>query len=358
MPPSSHTTAAPAANSRGPSTPASARAGSAREARVVVEEREEGGRVADRVGDRLGHGCASTDYVRIATRPRTRHPATFSVLRLAALVLSAGHRRRLRPCGTAASGCSPCWPLRCSGCCWPGSAPSTRSACGPASSSTSPAAGCCAMPRSCSPRGSRWPPPERASSSATSFAGAPPGPALAVLVAALPVALLPSLAWGVGGRVTAVEVPADLRSAATMLSEQPPGPVGLLPWSQYRRYGVERRPGLADPRTPDGRPARGVRRRPPPRRRRRAGGGPGGPRASAARIAAGTPPAAGPGRRGCALGRSSRRTPGCRTRWPTALPPTAQGRPRRPGGQRGRARRRAAGRRRSAPGGLDAGGGS
>jgi hypothetical protein len=62
------------------------------------------------------------------------------------------------------------------------------------------------------------------------------GPALAVLVAALPIALLPSLAWGVGGRVTAVEVPADLRSAATMLSEQPPGAVGLLPWSQYRRY--------------------------------------------------------------------------------------------------------------------------
>ena len=63
------------------------------------------------------------------------------------------------------------------------------------------------------------------------------GPALAVLVAVLPLALLPSLAWGVGGRVTAVEVPADLRSVATMLSEQPAGPVGLLPWSQYRRYG-------------------------------------------------------------------------------------------------------------------------
>ena len=62
------------------------------------------------------------------------------------------------------------------------------------------------------------------------------GPALAVLVAALPIALLPSLAWGVGGRVTAVEVPADLRSAATLLSEQPSGTVGLLPWSQYRRY--------------------------------------------------------------------------------------------------------------------------
>ena len=63
------------------------------------------------------------------------------------------------------------------------------------------------------------------------------GPALAVLVAVLPVVLLPSLAWGVGGRVTAVEVPGDLRATATMLSKGPPGSVGLLPWSQYRRYG-------------------------------------------------------------------------------------------------------------------------
>jgi hypothetical protein len=63
------------------------------------------------------------------------------------------------------------------------------------------------------------------------------GPALAVLVAALPLVLLPSLAWGVGGRVTAVEVPADLRSVAALLSDQSPGSVGVLPWSQYRRYG-------------------------------------------------------------------------------------------------------------------------
>jgi hypothetical protein len=65
----------------------------------------------------------------------------------------------------------------------------------------------------------------------------PAGVALAVLVAVLPVVLLPSLAWGVGGRVTAVEVPHDLREAATVLSGAPPGTVGLLPWSQYRRYG-------------------------------------------------------------------------------------------------------------------------
>lgn len=62
------------------------------------------------------------------------------------------------------------------------------------------------------------------------------GPALVVLLAALPVALLPSLAWGVGGRVGAVEVPADLRAAAQRLSEDGRGTVGLLPWSQYRRY--------------------------------------------------------------------------------------------------------------------------
>jgi hypothetical protein len=63
------------------------------------------------------------------------------------------------------------------------------------------------------------------------------GPALAVLLAALPVALLPSLAWGVGGRVAAVDVPPDLRVVATLLSADPQGTVGLLPWSQYRRYG-------------------------------------------------------------------------------------------------------------------------
>lgn len=62
------------------------------------------------------------------------------------------------------------------------------------------------------------------------------GPALAVLVAALPVVLLPSMAWGVGGRVSAVSVPTDLRTVASLLSQEEPGTVGLLPWSQYRRY--------------------------------------------------------------------------------------------------------------------------
>ncbi|MEO6413744.1 MAG: hypothetical protein ABIO48_14245 [Pedococcus sp.] len=48
---------------------------------------------------------------------------------------------------------------------------------------------------------------------------------------------LPSLAWGVQGRVAAVEVPRDLRGAASLLSQAEPGAVALLPWRQYRRYG-------------------------------------------------------------------------------------------------------------------------
>ena len=62
------------------------------------------------------------------------------------------------------------------------------------------------------------------------------GPALAALVTALPVVLMPSLAWGVGGRLDAVDVPADLRAVTAELSQEAPGTVGLLPWSQYRRY--------------------------------------------------------------------------------------------------------------------------
>lgn len=48
--------------------------------------------------------------------------------------------------------------------------------------------------------------------------------------------LLPTLAWGERGRLEAVAVPADLRRAASVLSDAPAGEVGLLPWRQYRRY--------------------------------------------------------------------------------------------------------------------------
>jgi hypothetical protein len=59
-------------------------------------------------------------------------------------------------------------------------------------------------------------------------------PAVALsLVAPL---LLPTLAWGARARLDAVSVPADLRRGADLLSQAPPGAVGLLPWGQYRRY--------------------------------------------------------------------------------------------------------------------------
>ncbi len=62
------------------------------------------------------------------------------------------------------------------------------------------------------------------------------GTITAVALALAAVLSLPSLAWGVHGRLTAVEVPADLRAAAAVLSAAPPGEVGVLPWRQYRRY--------------------------------------------------------------------------------------------------------------------------
>lgn len=61
------------------------------------------------------------------------------------------------------------------------------------------------------------------------------GPATAVLVLA-PVALNPLLAWGAHGRLVAVDVPGEYRSAVQQLNALPPGDVGALPWSQYRRY--------------------------------------------------------------------------------------------------------------------------
>ncbi len=62
------------------------------------------------------------------------------------------------------------------------------------------------------------------------------GVVAAVVLVALPVLTLPSLAWGVGGRLSAVQVPTDIRSAAARLSSLPAGTVGVLPWSQYRQY--------------------------------------------------------------------------------------------------------------------------
>ncbi|PRY61530.1 hypothetical protein BCF74_10588 [Knoellia remsis] len=60
-------------------------------------------------------------------------------------------------------------------------------------------------------------------------------PLAALALLALP-AMLPSLAWGVGGRLSAVAVPEDLSEAARVASGAGDGAVALLPWGQFRRY--------------------------------------------------------------------------------------------------------------------------
>lgn len=66
--------------------------------------------------------------------------------------------------------------------------------------------------------------------------GRPWATAAAVVLTLVPIALLPTLAWGVGGRLQSVEVPEGYRQVADSASMLPRGVVGLLPWSQYRRY--------------------------------------------------------------------------------------------------------------------------
>ncbi|KGN32690.1 hypothetical protein N802_17175 [Knoellia sinensis KCTC 19936] len=61
------------------------------------------------------------------------------------------------------------------------------------------------------------------------------GPVAALLIA-LPMLLSPQLVWGIGGRLEAVTVPSDIEAGLSRLEQAPPGDVGLLPWSQYRRY--------------------------------------------------------------------------------------------------------------------------
>jgi hypothetical protein len=57
----------------------------------------------------------------------------------------------------------------------------------------------------------------------------------AVLLAALPVVALPTLAWGVGGRLAAADYPADWLGLRAAVAHAPPGPVAALPWGTYRR---------------------------------------------------------------------------------------------------------------------------
>ncbi|GAA4607256.1 hypothetical protein GCM10023195_27360 [Actinoallomurus liliacearum] len=60
-------------------------------------------------------------------------------------------------------------------------------------------------------------------------------PELAVLAFLVPVALLPGLAWGAGGRLAAVRYPADWSRARAVVAAEP-GTVLVLPWEAYRTY--------------------------------------------------------------------------------------------------------------------------
>lgn len=57
----------------------------------------------------------------------------------------------------------------------------------------------------------------------------------AVLLAVAPVLTLPTLAWGVGGRLAASDYPLDWLALRAAVHAAPPGEVGVLPWGTYRR---------------------------------------------------------------------------------------------------------------------------
>jgi hypothetical protein len=71
--------------------------------------------------------------------------------------------------------------------------------------------------------------------------------AWAVLLAVLPVLALPSLAWGVGGRLTAAQYPADWQGLRGAVAQAPPGQVAALPWGTYRRLDWEGDRVVLDP---------------------------------------------------------------------------------------------------------------
>jgi hypothetical protein len=60
---------------------------------------------------------------------------------------------------------------------------------------------------------------------------------MGLLAVLAPVALLPSLAWGAGGRLDAVRYPSDwARARAIIEADRVPGEVLVLPWAAHRGY--------------------------------------------------------------------------------------------------------------------------
>ena len=76
----------------------------------------------------------------------------------------------------------------------------------------------------------------------------PWGPVVAVCLLLLPVAVLPSLAWGVAGRVQPVAWPQDWVRLPTVLGPQAgPGDVLVLPWHLYRAWDWNGERTVLDP---------------------------------------------------------------------------------------------------------------
>lgn len=72
-------------------------------------------------------------------------------------------------------------------------------------------------------------------------------PAAALLVL-LPVAVLPSLGWGVFGRLTTVDYPGDFAQVrARVAADDRPGAVVVLPFDAYRRFGWNHDRTVLDP---------------------------------------------------------------------------------------------------------------
>jgi hypothetical protein len=74
------------------------------------------------------------------------------------------------------------------------------------------------------------------------------GAILAAGLVAVPVLVLPGLAWGAAGRLRPVEYPADWLAARRLINADPrPGRALLLPWGAYRRFGWNHDEALLDP---------------------------------------------------------------------------------------------------------------
>jgi hypothetical protein len=71
---------------------------------------------------------------------------------------------------------------------------------------------------------------------------------VAVMLALLPVALLPALAWGLSGQLRAVEYPPDYAAVQRLLArDDAPGDVVVLPWHLYRAWSWNHRTVTLDP---------------------------------------------------------------------------------------------------------------